>query len=86
MPVTLDGTTYYSVSEVADALGVSRQTIWRWRSDGKVPLGRKLGGRQVVFREQEVEQIRQHAFRLEPIEMGAPDQLGLFGGTRGGQS
>jgi predicted DNA-binding transcriptional regulator AlpA len=86
MPVNLDGTTFYSVSEVADQLGISRQTLWRWRSDGKVPLGRKFQDRKVVFTEQEVERIREHAFRMEPIDRSGRDQLGLFSRiAQGGQ-
>ncbi len=47
--------------------GVTRQTLWRWRQDGKVPAGRKYRDKQVVFTSAESEQIREYAQRLEPI-------------------
>jgi transposase-like protein len=34
MPVKVEGQEYYTNSEVSDELGVSRQTLWRWREKG----------------------------------------------------
>jgi len=68
MPLEVDGVTYYSASQVARAVGVSRQSLWRWRLDGKVPLGRKYRDRQVVFTTRELEQVKEYAHRLEPTE------------------
>ena len=38
---------YYTISEAARELGVSRQTIYRWIADGKVPT-EKIGGVMLV--------------------------------------
>lgn len=78
MPVQVDGVSFYSVTELSDSLGISRQTLWRWRNDGHVPLGRRYGGRQIVFTKQEVEQIREYAHRMEPLDPSSNDQLRLF--------
>jgi predicted DNA-binding transcriptional regulator AlpA len=60
-------TIYFPASAVASAVGVSRQTLWRWRSDGKVPRGTRYRDGQVVFTEKEFAEIRQFADRLEPV-------------------
>ena len=35
---------YYSVEQVAQRFGVSKDTIWRWKRDGQFPAAVKLGG------------------------------------------
>src|SRR5438105_10647946 len=50
--------TYYSIAEVAALLGVSRVSVWRWISSGRLPVSR-LGHRTVRIRGQDVEQILQ---------------------------
>src|SRR2546428_581915 len=47
---------YYSVSEVAALLGVSRVSIWRWISAGRLPVSR-LGHRTVRIRREDVDRI-----------------------------
>jgi predicted DNA-binding transcriptional regulator AlpA len=84
MPLTIDGTEFYTVSELAEELEVSRQTLWRWRTKGEVPQGRRYRNREVVFTESEAAEIRHYAYRLEPIDPAERDQLGLFNGTRRG--
>ena len=81
MPVTIAGEEYYTNSEVSDELKVSRQTLWRWREKGCIPVGLRYRTRQVLFKADEVEAIRQFANRLVPIELrsGSVRQLGLFG-------
>ena len=81
MPVTIEGEEYYTNSEVSDELRVSRQTLWRWREKGDIPAGLRYRTRQVLFKGEEVDVIRQYANRLVPIELGgsAIRQLGLFG-------
>jgi predicted DNA-binding protein (UPF0251 family) len=81
MPVTIEGEEYYTNSEVSDELKVSRQTLWRWREKGSIPAGLRYRTRQVLFKTDEVEVIRQFANRLVPIELGGGSvrQLGLFG-------
>lgn len=64
--IVIKGDPYVGSSEVARAIGVSRQTLWRWRQAGRVPAGRIFRGRHVVFTLPEVEVIRAYATRLEP--------------------
>ena len=81
MPVEISGVRYMSASEVAKKVGVSRQTLWRWRQDGHIPPGNKYRGRQVVFTPDEVREIRDHANRIEPIDPSDKAQLRLFDGS-----
>lgn len=85
MPVQVEGEQYYTNSEVSETLGVSRQTLWRWREKGSIPTGLRYRTRQVLFKPEEVDAIRQFANRLVPIELGGggTKQLGLF--RRGSQ-
>ena len=64
---------YFTASDVADQLEVSRQTLWRWRQDGKIPPGHRFRNRHVVFTPAEVREIEQYANRIDPIE--PPDTL-----------
>jgi predicted DNA-binding transcriptional regulator AlpA len=81
MPIDIDGVTYFSANEVANAAGVSRQTFWRWRREGVVPLGRLFRDRQLLFNRSEIEQAQEYANRVEPLDATAPDQLKLFNGV-----
>src|SRR5688572_23321989 len=63
----IDGTIYFMSGEVAKAVGVARQTLWRWRSEGRIPAGRRYRGRHVMFTEAELEAIGRFAHRLEPV-------------------
>jgi predicted DNA-binding transcriptional regulator AlpA len=83
--VEVDGVTYYSASEVVRAVGISRQSLWRWRADGKVPPGRRFRDRQLLFTTREVEQVKEYANRLEPAEPASP-QLRLFNNGSGGST
>jgi excisionase family DNA binding protein len=81
MPVQVGETTYLTNNEVSEELGVSRQTLWRWREKGRIPAGVRYRTRQVLFTADEVAAIREYANKLEPIEFGGTRQLGLFGRT-----
>jgi predicted DNA-binding transcriptional regulator AlpA len=81
MPIDIDGVGFYSANEVAEASGVSRQTFWRWRRQGMVPLGRKFRDRQLLFTRSELEQAQDYAKRVEPVDSGAREQLKLFSGA-----
>src|SRR5919199_3849330 len=48
--------SFYSVSEVAALLGVSRVSVWRWISAGRLPVSR-LGHRTVRIRRDDIERI-----------------------------
>ena len=66
------------MAEVAESIGVSRVTLWRWRSEGKIPQGHRLRGQKVIFTKGEVEAIRIFALRVEPIAGELAEQLPLF--------
>ena len=48
--------SYYSVSEVAALLGVSRVSVWRWISSGDLPVTR-LGHRTVRIKREDLQKI-----------------------------
>lgn len=66
------------MSEVAARAQVSRQTLWRWRQERKIPMGHKYRGRQVIYTPAEVREIEAFAHRIDPIDPPAPDQPDLF--------
>jgi len=80
MPVEVNGKQYLQATEVAEEGGVTRQTLWRWRRDGSIPVGRKFRGRQVIYNSGEVEIIRQFAQRIEPIDDQHRREKTLFEG------
>lgn len=82
MPVEIQGSKYFTNSEVSAELGVSRQTLWRWREKGRIPTGLRYRTRQVLFTLDEVDAIKLYANHLEPIELGSGSvkQHGLFRG------
>ena len=82
MPVEIKGQQYFTNGEVSESLGVSRQTLWRWREKGRIPTGLRYRTRQVLFTQKEVDAITLFADHLEPIELGGGGvkQLGLFRG------
>ena len=65
--IQIDGVPYVCLTDLLAELGLSRQTLWRWRQEGKIPLGHRYRDRQVLFNPQEADQIRRFASRLEPI-------------------
>lgn len=77
-PVEIEGLQFFGVSELAEELGVSRQTLWRWRSDGKIPAGHRYRDGRVLFSAEQVEEICRFANRLDPIEKPNRDQMKLF--------
>jgi predicted DNA-binding transcriptional regulator AlpA len=81
MPIEIEGAVYLSANEVADAIGVSRQTFWRWRRERLVPCGRRFRDRQLLFTQSELEQAQNYANRVEPLDPGSRDQLKLFKGA-----
>ena len=79
MPLVIEGVSYFTAAEVARVSHVTRQTLWRWRQDGKVPAGRRFRDKQVLFTEDEAEKIRDYANRLEPLAPQEPDDTPLDG-------
>ena len=76
-PIDVDGVLYYPAVQVSRVLGISRQTLWRWRQEGKVPAGRRYRDQQVLFTASELEEIIEHSNRLEPLAVPSRDQLNL---------
>jgi hypothetical protein len=80
----IDGITYFSTTDLLTELGVSRQTLWRWRRHGKIPSGHRYRDKTILFTADEVELIRQYANRIEPTGKANKQprlrQLGLFNG------
>ena len=67
MPIKVDGVSYLTTADVLEELKVSRQTLWRWRSDGKVPRGSRFRNNQLLFTQQEFSRIGEYANRIEPM-------------------
>jgi predicted DNA-binding transcriptional regulator AlpA len=67
MPLTIEGVEFFTTTEVTQMLGVSRQTLWRWRAEGNVPPGRRYRRKSVVFARAEVDEIVALANKIEPI-------------------
>jgi len=80
MSVTIDGHEYYTAVEIMKKIRISRTTLWRWRSEGKIPAGRLYRGGTIVFTVEEFSEIRAFANRLEPVQGLNRDQLNLFNG------
>jgi transposase-like protein len=76
--IAIGGTEYVSCSVIARQLGVSRQTIWRWRKVGKVPQGHLYRSSQLVFTVEEAVDVYAYGTRVEPAETTNSDQLPLF--------
>lgn len=74
----IEGTEYVTVPEVLKELRIARQTLWRWRQQGKIPAGHRYRGRNLLYTLAEVEEIRQFANRVEDIEQTNKNQLRLF--------
>jgi transcriptional regulator with XRE-family HTH domain len=74
----INGAEYFSASDLAQELGISRQTLWRWRQDGKIPQGHRFRDKQIVFTADEAKAVRDFATKLEPANSTQPDQFKLF--------
>ncbi len=77
MSIQIDGITYFVIADVLDELKISRQTLWRWRSEGKIPLGHRYRDRRILFTADEFDAIRSYANHLEPAQIRTPSQLRL---------
>ena len=80
--LSINGIEYYAAAEVLKKLGISRQTLWRWRQQGKIPPGHRFRDGKTLFTAQEVETIREYATHIEPIDQPDRKQLGLFDGRK----
>lgn len=74
MPLILKGVEYFSVTEVAAAAGVRRETFWRWREKGLVPRGRAYHNTR-IFTADEMAVVVEYSTTPRPLE---DEQLRLF--------
>lgn len=77
--IKIEGVQYFTGTDVIKEVGVSRQTLWRWRQEGKIPQGHRYRDGRVLFTQTELEAIREFANRIEPINEASASQLKLFG-------
>ena len=82
MPVEIEGTLYYTAVEIQEELGVSRQTFWRWRQEGKIPPGYRHRHRRLLFTAVERKSVHDFANHLEPADTRGSRQLRLFNGPK----
>lgn len=68
MSVLVNEKEFFTANEVANDVGVVRQTLWRWRQKGKIPKGHRYRDRQILFTPEERELIREFAHKLEPLD------------------
>ena len=76
--VEINGVKYFTLDDVAAAVGRNRVTIWRWRQDGVIPQGHRDRRRRVLFTASELEAIKTFALSVEPILPPDHQQLTLF--------
>ena len=69
MPLEIRGTTYFSTSRVLEDADVSRQTLWRWRREGLVPRGHRFRNGQLLFTQDEYQEILAYANHVEPEQI-----------------
>jgi predicted DNA-binding transcriptional regulator AlpA len=81
MPIDIQGQDYHTVAEVLEAASISRQTLWRWRQERRVPQGHRFRDGQVLFSGAELSAVLKYATHLVPIG-GDARQLALFQGER----
>ena len=83
MKKEIAGVQYYSTTFVLAEVGVSRQTLWRWRREALIPQGHRFRNGQLLFTPDEYQKILEHANRVEPETFGTTSvrTLELTGGT-----
>jgi hypothetical protein len=78
MPLRIGPLEYLTTADICDLIGISRQTLWRWRQGAHIPPGLRYRGKRLVFSSDEVEHIRRYASLLEPAGEPLRTQLVLF--------
>jgi len=74
----VNGVEYFPATELLVEIGVSRQTLWRWRRRGQIPRGRRYRDGRILFTGREVEMIKRFATSVEIAERPAFHQGRLF--------
>ena len=67
----------FLITDILSKFKISRQTLWRWRSEGKILLGHRYRDRRILFTAEEFERIRDYANYLELAEIRTSSQLRL---------
>ena len=62
-------------SQVASALGVSRQTLWEWARDGKGPTAYRIGGGVRYFEDEVAQWLKDQM--IHPDDGGKPEAAQL---------
>lgn len=82
MALTIDGVDYFPAADLLRCIDVSRQTLWRWRKQEKVPAGYRYRDGNLYFTQEECQAIMEHANRMEPATTSCgrncASQLSLF--------
>ncbi len=68
IPLIISGLTYFTASDAAQQMAVSRQTLWRWRQEAKIPPDHRFRNRHVVLTPAMVKEIEQYATWIDPID------------------
>lgn len=63
----IDGVAYVPATALAQRVGICRQTLWRWRRQGRIPNGHRHRNGQVIFTQEEAEEVFNYAFQVSPI-------------------
>jgi len=80
MPVEIDGLEYFTLAEVTALAAISRQTLYRWINEGKVPgpKFRRRRDNRPFFTLAEVDTVRAFAGDVQSVDDSDPAQLNLF--------
>ena len=68
MSLKMKEVDFFISTEVARNLGISQQTLSRWRADGHVPIRRLFRRKSVVFTRGEVNRIAAFANNLDLLK------------------
>jgi len=78
MAIEIHGQEFVTANELVAELEITRQTLWRWRTKGHIPQGHRFRDGKTIFSVSEADEVRRYANRIEPIDEGQRNQLGLF--------
>jgi transposase-like protein len=76
----INGREYISAGDLAQELGITRQTLWRWRHEGKIPEGHRFRNNRIFFAAEDAQAVREYATKFEPAMSTQLNQLKLFNG------
>jgi excisionase family DNA binding protein len=66
--VEIGGRSYISTDELAQRLGVSAKTIWRWQKQGFLPAFVKIGRVRLYREDRMVGDLREQLIKEKPAE------------------